>query len=316
MFRATSLLPGVAANDVSAQFSVHGGRRDEVKVLLDGQEIYGTFHLKDYDNALSIVSSRILAGADLSTGAYPADHGDRMSGVLDLTTTEPAGGRQFVLGLSVLDLQASAADRFAEDRGAWLATGRRGSLDLAGDAIGKENPRFWDLFGKVSLAGALGQVSGRVLAAGDGLAIDTEAEDGFERLANDYQSTYGWLNHQAGGRRLLVETLASWSGIDTDRGGAGSDEEGGHQLVDRRDLEVLALAQTWNLEIASRHLARWGWEVRGYDVAFDYAKRLDPDVVVIAPFSPPRRIEHGLSGRSRASTWGSGRATASLGATG
>src|SRR6185295_8462773 len=68
VFRATSLLPGVAANDVTAQLSVHGGRRDEVKILLDGQELYDAYHLKDYDNALSVVPARVLGGATLTTG--------------------------------------------------------------------------------------------------------------------------------------------------------------------------------------------------------------------------------------------------------
>ena len=61
--RATSLLPGTAAHDVTAQFSVHGGRRDEVGVFLDGQELYDAYHLKDYDNALSLVAARTLSGS-------------------------------------------------------------------------------------------------------------------------------------------------------------------------------------------------------------------------------------------------------------
>lgn len=322
VFRATSLLPGVSANDVTAQFSIHGGRRDEVKLVLDGQELYGTFHLKDYDNALSLVSSHILAGAQLTTGAYPANQGDRMSGVLDLTTVEPSAGRQLVFGVSVLDLLASSSGRFAGDRGAWLATGRRGSLDLAADAIGAEDPRFWDAFGKATLTTGLGSFGARVLAAGDALGIDHTGSADFEHLANEYQNTYGWLSHQAGQRRLLVETIASWAGIDTEREGAGADEEGGHQLVDRRDLEVLSVSQAWTLEIASRHLARWGWEARDYEIAFDYAKVLDPDLVILAPFAPPRRTVHGLDGTlsgrhlglwaSDRVTWGE-RLTAELG---
>jgi hypothetical protein len=96
VFRATSLLPGVAANDVTAQFSVHGGRRDEVRILLDGQELYDAYHLKDYDNALSVVPARALASASLTTGAYPASQGDRMSGVLDLRTVDPADDDRLV----------------------------------------------------------------------------------------------------------------------------------------------------------------------------------------------------------------------------
>ena len=57
LFRALSLLPGTAANDVTAQFHVHGGRRDEVQILLDGQELYEAYHLQEFDRALSVVEA-------------------------------------------------------------------------------------------------------------------------------------------------------------------------------------------------------------------------------------------------------------------
>jgi hypothetical protein len=293
LFRTMSLLPGTAANDVTAQFSVHGGRRDEVRVVLDGQELYDAYHLQDYDNALSIVAARSLAGASLTTGAYPASQGDRMSAVLDLRTIDPPAGRHYVLGLSVLDALASTSGRFADGRGAWLATGRRGSLDLAGEAIGDEHPAFWDALAKAELETGLGRWSVHALVAEDELELDKVEEDGFERLENDYRRAYGWLTHQATpGDRLLVETVASWAESRRDRASATREEEGRFELRDRRELEVLALSQAWSLELEPAHLARWGWELRRYDAAFDYAKDLEPEFVVIAPFAPPRATVH------------------------
>lgn len=300
VFRALPRLPGVTANDVTAQFSIHGGRRDEVKIVLDGQELYGAFHLKDYDNALSLVPARILAGASLTTGAYPVSQGDRMSGVLDLRTVDPPDGRHLVLGVSVLDALASGSGRFSEGRGAWLATGRRGSLDLASEVIGNEDPRFWDALGKVELETGLGLFSGRVLAAGDALGIDKAGSGEFERLDNEYRSTYGWLTHQAAPEEsLLVETIGSWARIETDRGSSANDEEAGYELHDRRDLDVVSLSQAWTWELGPRHLPRWGFEARRYDAFFDYAKDLEPEVVVVAPFSPLRRTEHRFRGSLR-----------------
>ncbi|HEV8581648.1 MAG TPA: TonB-dependent receptor [Thermoanaerobaculia bacterium] len=299
-FRTTSLLPGVAAGDVTAQFSVHGGRRDEVRILLDGQELYDAFHLKDYDNALSVVPARALGGATLTTGAYPASQGDRMSGVLDLRTVEPPAGRQYVLGVSVLDATASSSGRFGGDRGAWLFTGRRGSLQLAREAIGNEDPRFWDVLGKAELTTHLGLIGARVLAAGDELELDKADEESFDRFENRYRSNYGWLTHQAApGRRLVVETAASWAGVHRRRGGAGGDEEGSFELRDRRDLEVLALAQTWSSELAPRHAFLGGWEARHYDAFFDYGKALEPELVIAAPFAPPRLTVHAFEGTLR-----------------
>lgn len=310
VLRPLALLPGTAANDVTARFSVHGGRRDEVKILLDGQELYDAFHLEDYDSALSIVPAQSLASASLSTGAFPASQGDRMSGVLDLRTPDPPAERHVTLGLSVLDALVSSSGPFAgpwgsreggrpEARGGWLVTARRGSLDLAGRAIGDEDPAFWDVLGKVELDTGLGRVSAHVLTAADELELDRTEEEGFERLENDYRTTYAWLRHQAAaGDRLLVETVGSWAAIRRDRSSTTRDEEASFTLRDRRNLEVFALSQSWSLHLGGRgpdrdsnrrragHSLDWGWEARHYDASFDYVKDLRP-VFVLAPPDDP-----------------------------
>lgn len=75
IFRALSLLPGVATNDVTARIQVRGGRRDETEVLLDGEELHQAFHLRDYDDAASVVAPSTLASAQLSTGGFSAARG-------------------------------------------------------------------------------------------------------------------------------------------------------------------------------------------------------------------------------------------------
>jgi len=304
VLRSMALLPGTAGNDVTARFSVHGGRRDEVKIVLDGQELYDAFHLEDYDSALSIVPAHSLASASLATGAFPASQGDRMGGVLDLETPEPPAGRHYTLGLSVFDALASSTGSFAGERGRWLVTGRRGSLDLAGDAIGDERPAFWDLLAKTELETRFGRLSAHLLTAADKLEIDRVDGEDFERLENDYRRTYGWLKHQATpGGRLLVETIASWAEIRRDRRSATSEEKGSFELRDRRRLQVLALSQSWSLQLAGRHLlqsAQWGWEARRYDATFDYLKDLRPELVILSPQvphpSPITRFDGSLRG--------------------
>lgn len=281
--------PGTAGNDSTAQLSVHGGRRDEVEVRFDGQELYDAFHLKDYDNALSIVPASSVAGARLTTGALPASQGDRMSGVLDLRTAEPAAGHRTTLGLSLLNASAASAGTFAGDRGGWGINARRGFLELAGDAMNREGPQFWDVAGKVEVAaGRGGRLSAHGLVAGDALDQDKTGADNFERLQNHYRSTYGWLRHESDpAARLRVETAGSWARIRRDRDGEGAEGESGYELQDRRDLDVAALSQTWSLGTDPQRLA-WGWELRRYDARFDYARDLRPDMEVLAPFSAPR----------------------------
>jgi len=325
--RTLSLLPGIAANDVTAQFSVHGGRRDEVKISLDGQELFEAYHLKDYDGALSLVPAKNLASATLSTGAFPASQGDRMSGVLDLRTVEPSAPRRTALGLSVLDAQVLSTGRFPSEpagpKGSWFVSGRRGALDLAAKAIGNEHPTFWDLFAKAEVETPIGPFAAHLLTAEDGLQIDRVEGETSDTLDNDYRSTQGWLTHQATpGNRTLIETSASWARIERGRQARTLDDDSRFDLTDRRDLRVLALAQSWSFDLgAPQHQPAAGWEARRYDATFDYAKDLDLDFPVIAPFSTPRRTVHGLRGTLRGDHLGvwasdrvtSGRLTAEIG---
>jgi outer membrane receptor protein involved in Fe transport len=313
LFRAASLLPGIAANDVSAQLGVRGGRRDELKVLLDGQELYGAFHLTDYDGALSVVPERLLSGATLTTGALPAGEGDRMGGVLDLRTQASPTRRELIASLSVLDALAAAGGGFADGAGGWRLSARRGSLLFAQRAIGDERPSFWDLLAKAELTTSAGALSANLLAVGDTLEVDTVEEEDVERLENDYRNRYGWLRHQTGNERLLVETLASWSRLVHDRFGEAAEEKGQFVLRDVREVRVLGLEQTWSLPHAE-HSLEGGWEARSYDAVFDYAFARAPSIVIVGPLAAERpparrfqgelRSEHGGLWARDIRSWG------------
>jgi outer membrane receptor protein involved in Fe transport len=137
------------------------------------------------------------------------------------------------------------------------------------------------------------------LVAADELEVDRREEEFFEHLDNDYRSRYAWLDHRVGRRRLVVATSASWADVVRDRSGVTSEEEGRFALRDRRDLEVEGLRQRWSLQHGPRHLLEAGWEARRYDAFFDYAKDLDLDLVLVAPFSAPRATAHSFLGTVR-----------------
>lgn len=288
LFRALSLLPGTAANDVTARFHVHGGRRDEVLILLDGQELYEAYHLPEFDRAVSVVEAGSLAGASLSTGAFPASHGDRMSGVFDMTTAIPSGPRQTRLSLSLITALAASGGAFHGDRGSWLASARRGAIDLASRLLGREDPAFWDLFGKVGYRfGERNSLRAHLLLAGDTLDFQEAPAGEKKRFQTDYDSSYLWLTHQATvGDRLLVETTASASELDRDRLGAEGEEEQSFDIVDRRETDVLALGQSWTLQAG--HTLKGGFEGRRYAATYDYFSRLEPDFELSTELAEPR----------------------------
>jgi TonB dependent receptor/Carboxypeptidase regulatory-like domain/TonB-dependent Receptor Plug Domain len=272
VFRTLSLLPGTASNDITAQFYVRGGRRDEVRVLLDGQELYDAYHLKEFDNALSVIAASNLASLDLTTGAFPSRYGDRMGGILDLSTITPSRSRRFLLSLSVLNAQIEGSGTISE-RASWLASVRRGNTDLAGRLFGREDPSFWDVFGKLDYRPtSRHSVRLNLLHSSDELDFVEEENEELTRFDTDYTSSYAWLTHQAvASDRLFVDTALSASRIDRDRRGQEDEEEKQLDVRDERELQVTGLSQSWNVQAGARHFLKAGWEVRRFQADYDYS---------------------------------------------
>ena len=284
-FRALSLAPGAASNDRSARLNIRGGRSDELQVVLDGQEVYEPFHLQDFDGALGVVPVESLSGASLSTGSFAVGFGDRMGGVLDLSSRESSGeGKQGTLGLSLLSAGVSHAGRLPGDAGGWLVSARRGSIDLAGRLLGRENPAFWDAFGRLDLdLSGSQQLRGHVLRASDSLAF-SEFVDGESKVFDtSYQGGYQWLTHQAVvGTRALVQTTASWSRLERDRRGVEDEEEQTFAVADRRDVEVSRLSHVWDLSLAGSQELSWGVEALRYDVDYSYEASVDRELRLVS----------------------------------
>ena len=271
-FRAVSLLPGVAANDVSAQFNVRGGRRDETQILLDGQELYEAHHLKDFDSALSFVTSSTLESADLTTGGYSVEYGDRMSGILDMTTVTPTGRPRGRIGVSVLNALAGGSGGFDDNRGSWLVELRRGTTDLVTQLLNNESPEYADAYSKL-----IYQIGGRhslqfnMLYTNDRFFFEEAIDDESKTNDTQYRNTYFWLTHtMLVGNRMFVETALSHSRLDQDRRGVQLEEDAQFVVRDERESEILGLRQAWNFDVSDWNFLKWGFEVRAFDTVYDY----------------------------------------------
>ena len=272
-YRALSLLPGVTSTDVSAQFHVRGGRRDETQILLDGQELFDAYHLKDYDSALSLVDSSNLGSADLTTGGYSVRFGDRMSGVLDMTTVTPVGPARAQVSLSILNASAGGAGTFDDGRGEWLGEVRRGSIELVRELIGNEDPTYWDVYGKLNYqVNVRNSLRFNLLASGDELTFsELDVDESSKRVNTEYDSRYGWVTHELlATDKLYFETLGSAVSIDQNRRGVALDEDAAFTIQDIRATEMLALRQNWNLQASASHFVKWGFNLRRWDTTYDY----------------------------------------------
>lgn len=293
VYRAVALLPGATGGDISARFHVRGGDDDELLVLVDGMEIYEPFHLEDLQSLFSIVDSQAIGGLELLTGGYPAEYGDRMSGVLAIDSAEPAAGRRTAAGLSLVN--ARLAGEGSGDSGSWLASVRGGYLDLVLDLTTDPeddlqfSPTYYDLLAKVERRTDAGtRLAGRLLASWD----DTElyaleqagvgADERSERADASYGNAYLWGTAERPlSPRLFARALVSLGWVDRNRRATSDDsdarascttcEDSFAEVRDERSFALLGAKADADRLAGDRHELRFGAEARYLSARYDYA---------------------------------------------
>ncbi|MDO8541838.1 MAG: TonB-dependent receptor plug domain-containing protein [Opitutaceae bacterium] len=271
LFRSIARLPGLAADDVSAQFWVRGAPQSQLLARLDGVDLIEPFHLKDVDGALSIVDPAIIRRLDLSTGGFTAEYGDRLAGVLTMETKTAARPRT-ALGLSLTGVGGNHHGVFAGNRGRWLVSARRGYPDIALKASGRRDdvsPRYYDVFGKVEYdVGPAHTLSFHVLHAGDALRYERRNNPS---LTSSYDSDYAWGRWQGSfGERLTGEAVLSYAWLTWKRDGSGRMDGFPFALHDRRNLEQVALRNDWSFSVNDRLVLRGGVEGKTATANYNY----------------------------------------------
>ncbi len=134
--RALEVLPGVVStSDFSAAFHVRGGSQDQNLILLDGMPIFSPFHL---GGVFSVFNADMIDRVELHSGGFPAEHGGRVSSVLQIESNAGDGDFSIDGAVSLLASRATVGGQlgsslanalgFANVR--YRASGRRSYLDL------------------------------------------------------------------------------------------------------------------------------------------------------------------------------------------
>lgn len=272
LYRSIARLPGLAADDFTAQFWVRGAPNRELLARFDGLDLIEPFHLKDVDGALSIIDPRAIQQLALTTGGFTAEFGHRLGGVLDMESKTPAR-RRTGLGLSLTGVGAGSEGVLAADRLRWLATARRGYPDVALRVAGRDDevePRYYDVTAKFEYQIAPDHLlSLHALHAGDTLRYRKSSSPS---LDSNYDNTYGWLRWQ--GRvspRLSGEAVLSRAHLTWQRNADGRMDGLPFNLRDHRRLDVTAFRNDWTLTLGERALARTGLELKSGDARYRYA---------------------------------------------
>ena len=123
--RALEVLPGVVStSDFSASFHVRGGSQDQNLILLDGMPIFSPFHL---GGVFSVFNADMIDRVELHSGGFPAEHGGRVSSVLQIESDAGDGDFSIDGAVSLLATRAAVGGRLANS---------------VADALGFESVRY------------------------------------------------------------------------------------------------------------------------------------------------------------------------------
>lgn len=107
--RAIEVLPGVVStSDFSAAFHVRGGSQDQNLILLDGVPVFSPFHL---GGLFSVFNADMIDRVELQSGGFPAEHGGRVSSVLDIESDAGEGPFEVQAGVSLLATRVALGGR-------------------------------------------------------------------------------------------------------------------------------------------------------------------------------------------------------------
>lgn len=141
----TTMAGVTGSNEMSSQYSVRGGSYDENSVYINGIEVYRPLLISSgQQEGLSIINPDLVGAIGFSTGGFPAEYGDKMSSVLDITYRQPQSIEGSVsaslMGGSVSFGQASK--KFSQLHG--IRYKRNSSLLGSMDTKGEYDPSFFD----------------------------------------------------------------------------------------------------------------------------------------------------------------------------
>jgi len=277
--RMLKILPGVTGGDFSAALNIRGGRREEALLTVDGAEIHNGFHFRDIDGALSVLDTNLVQGIDFITGGMTAEYGDYMSGVVGLQSMRPSADDDYRsgIGISFVSAYGRTSGTFADDRGSWLLSARRGFLDVLTERVIADDetltPRYTDVFGAANYElGERSSLAARVLMSDDDLKFITEDDSDDIDSAGTGHSAHLWFEFDHGWTDALqMNTLVAIASVNQKRDADGTDDNRRGVMHSDNDFRFLDLKQDWSWRLGDYHLPRWGFNVNRQEGDYDYS---------------------------------------------
>lgn len=259
--RISNRLPGVSSVGVTARPRVRGGLQDELLIMVDGVELLDAFHLSDFQSIFSAIDDRTVDAIDVYTGGFPARYGNRMSGVMEVSTLKQVDKPGTELGISIFSVFANNRGSLGEDTD-YLVSARRGTLDLVVDRVDPDagKPKYHDAYGRIRHRFSDdAQLLGGVFVTTDDILFKDDEETSESKIDSVYLWSRLDLHHTP---KLLSSTVFTFTDSDKDKNQftPEEDEEDAQGFLDYSQ-------QTWKYALRTDlsyslgdHLMEFGWQ--------------------------------------------------------
>lgn len=269
IYRTLRALPGIANHDYSAKPRIRGGHSDETAVYLDNFLINDPFHLEEIDGSFSIFNTDYVDELTVLTGGFSAKYTDRLSGIIDVKTSDHIDAGKYRLSLDLLNLSFLAQQRLNDKVNVFL-TARKGYLDYLLSDIESEDlvqPRFSDFWSKVSYKpNDKNILTFNTLIGHDNFHVklldDIEADMNLESIRNNLNSWMNWKWFPS--KKFSSISTIGYQSYDKDAS-FFFPENLETDNADIKNTQTLVLTNNTFWEIASRSRLEAGMEYRHFD---------------------------------------------------
>jgi outer membrane receptor protein involved in Fe transport len=284
--RTMHRLPGAAAGGWSAKTHFRGGEEDESAIFLNGLRLLDPFHVRDFHNVFSSIDARTISGVEAYTGGFPANYGDRMSGLMLLKSRRPEKPRQHELGISVFNTSLLTSGYNTSGKVDWLLSARRSNLDRVLDRKEHGDPKYHDIFGTLGVSiSDRTRLTLNVLRARDQVLVITEHEpDDLENSFSDTSNQHFWLQLEHDlSPDLSASLVASTGSFRNTRDAMVADEEQLSGFIhDDRDVSSSGMRGDFSWYVSDEHILNWGLEVRKESARYSYQSEAEWDGFYLA----------------------------------
>ena len=159
--RVVQNLPGVASsNDNMNELIVRGGSPSENLTVMESMEIPSINHYPNEFNSagpINMINIDLVEDVQFSAGGFPAQYGDKMSSVMDITIREGDREKGFAsnTGFNMAGIGTLVEGRLADGKGSWIFSARQSLLEFIDKLFGMSVisltaiPKYWDAQTKI-----------------------------------------------------------------------------------------------------------------------------------------------------------------------